>query len=103
MVFQAIIKKELPELTGTNEKGSWTMNQFIFELTEDTPRGPVIHAVVAKFSPKGWHIDKIREAHSKQTSVEVNVSLDVYKGDKGYFNEVNVYIRDDGYRKEREY
>ena len=83
MVFQAIIKKELPELTGTNEKGSWTMNQFIFELTEN--------------------IDKIREAHSKQTSVEVNVSLDVYKGDKGYFNEVNVYIRDDGYRKEREY
>lgn len=103
MIFQAVIKKELPEMTGTSEKGKWVLNPFVFEFTEDTPRGPMIHACVARLNPNTWNIDKVREAFNKQTALEVNVSLDVVKGDKGSFNEVSLYIRDEGYRKPREY
>ena len=103
MVFKAVIKKELPKMEGTSEKGKWELFPFVFEFTEDTPRGPMIHACVQRFNPNYWEIEKIREALNMQTTLEVNVSIDVVKGDKGSFNEVNLYIRDEGYRKPREY
>ena len=56
MVFQALVKKELPAITGSNEKGNWEINPFIIECTEDTPRGPVIDSIKADFSTKRFYV-----------------------------------------------
>lgn len=103
MVFQAFVKKELPAITGKNDNGPWEINPFIIELTEDTPRGPVIHSVKAEFNPKRFHVEKIRAYVGKPESIEVNVSLDVNKYKDGYLNNVYVYLRDQSFMKEREY
>ena len=103
MVFQAFVKKELPAVTGTNEKGKWEINPFIIECTEDSPRGPVIHSIKAEFSPKRFEVEKIRALIGTKESIEVNVSLDVVEYKGTYLNNVYVYIRDASYLKEREY
>ena len=103
MVFQAFVKKELPAITGSNEKGKWEINPFIIECTEDTPRGPVIHSIKAEFSPKRFYIEKIRALIGSKESIEVNVSLDVNQYKDSYLNNVYVYLRDQSYLKEREY
>lgn len=103
MVFQAFVKKELPAITGSNEKGKWEINPFIIECTEDTPRGPVIHSIKAEFSPKRFYVEKIRALIGSKESIEVNVSLDVNQYKDTYLNNVYVYLRDQSYLKEREY
>lgn len=103
MVFQAFVKKELPAITGSNEKGNWEINPFIIECTEDTPRGPVIHSIKAEFSPKRFYVEKIRALIGSKESIEVNVSLDVNQYKDSYLNNVYVYLRDQSYLKEREY
>ena len=103
MVFQAFVKKELPAITGSNEKGKWEINPFIIECTEDTPRGPVIHSIKAEFSPKRFYVEKIRALIGSKESIEVNVTLDVNQYKDSYLNNVYVYLRDQSYLKEREY
>ena len=103
MVFQAFVKKELPAVTGKNDKGNWEINPFIFEFTEDSPRGPIIHATKVEFSPKRFEIDKIRALIGSNESIEINVSLDVVDYNDGKINKVYVYLRDQSFYKEREY
>ena len=103
MVFQAFVKKELPAVTGKNDKGNWEINPFIFECTEETPRGPVVHSIKAEFSPKKFEVDKIRQLIGSKESIEVNVSIDVVSYKDTYLNNVYVYLRDQSFMKEREY